>query len=368
MNSPFSRILLSFVLLLSSLPLSAQGVASWLESGHDFGTIREEDGKVSCVMRVVNTGDSALVVLRVRTSCGCTAVDYTREPLAPGDTGRVSITYSPKNRPGEFEKDIFVYTNAREQRSRLIIKGNVIPEPCTLDKEYPVAVGALRLSGSLLPIGEVTRGRGRTAYLSGYNASRDTLVVTTMHVPPHLQANAVPDTVPPGAVTTLTVHVDSQRAPLWGLNTDSLDVLAEPLHEVSEAPSAITRIEVMTNVRESFERLTAQQRERAPVAALSCGERLLFPTVTKGEVARQTFTITNQGRDVLMLRRLWSGTPGIVATADRTEVKRGKHATITVEVDTSHCDSLVLNQLLAVMTNDPDHPNQLIRLVGELKP
>ena len=81
----------------------SQGEVRWLEQQHDFGTIQEVDGKVSTTMRLVNTGDSALVITRVQSTCGCTATDYTRQLIVPGDTGMVTLTYSPVGRPGEFD-------------------------------------------------------------------------------------------------------------------------------------------------------------------------------------------------------------------------------------------------------------------------
>ncbi len=344
----------------------AQGIPSWLETRHDFGVIREQDGQVSCIMRVVNTGDSALHLLRVRTSCGCTAVDFTRTPITPGDTGQVKVTYSPKNRPGEFDKDVWVYTNGQPSRTRLQITGNTIPAPATLDEQYPVAVGDLRLSGALVTVGEVLRGKGRNAYLNGYNASTDTLLVTVAHAPAHIRARAVPDTVPPGATTALTIFVDSNLAPLWGLNTDSLDVMAEPMSQHAEALSGITRIEVMANVRENFERLDERDLERAPKAVVGCGERLNFAPTTCGQRATQTFDIANTGHDPLVVRRLWSGDNTVTATADKTTIKRGKHATVTVTVDTRPVQGPVFNTLLEVTTNDPANPRQIVRLVGEV--
>lgn len=367
MNNVTRRLTLCLVHCALCLGCWAQGVPLWLETSHDFGTIREQDGRVTTAMRVVNAGDSALLLLRVHTSCGCTAVDFTREPIAPGGTGNVTVTYSPKNRPGEFSKDVWVYCNGRPGRSQLTITGNVIPEQRTLDEQYPVSAGSLRLSGAILPVGEVTRPGSRNAYLNAYNASTDTLLVTMLHAPAHIRASALPDTVPPGSTTAVTVFFDSRRAPLWGLNVDSLGVLAEPLHPNAEALSGITRIEVMANVREDFEQLTARDRERAPVAMLDCGERLTFEPVRHGQQARQSFTITNCGRDALMLRRLWSGDSAVTATASQTKLKHGKRATITVTVDTSKCRSNVFNALLNVMTNDPDHPNQILRLVGEVR-
>ena len=359
------RVLIGLLALLLSPAVMAQGVATWLETSHDFGTFREQDGKVTCEMRLVNTGDSALVITRVRSSCGCTATDYTRAPLQPGDTGRVRLTYNPRLRPGEFSKDVFVYTTGSTARTTLVIKGNVIPCDDTLDDQYPDAVGSIRLNGTTLPLGEVTRPRGRMAYISGYNASTDTMVVTTSRAPRHITAQAVPDTVPPGAVTTITVHFDSKLAPLWGLNVDSLLVMAEPLGDNPTALSGFKQVDVMAQVREDFSRLTAEQLERAPQATFGC-DLVRFSPVRRGDVAVQSFTIKNTGRDPLHVRRLWTASKGITASIDREQLKRGKSATVTVTVDTRLYREPLINAMLTVMTNDPAQPSCTMRLVGEI--
>ncbi len=55
---------------------------------------------------------SPLVIERVQPSCGCTAPDWTKEPIAPGKTGMVKATYGTQGRPGHFEKTMTVFTNA----------------------------------------------------------------------------------------------------------------------------------------------------------------------------------------------------------------------------------------------------------------
>ena len=358
-----------FIVLLAALVFHAahgQAQVLWLETNHDYGTFYEQDGKVSCSMRVVNVGDSALIIKRVKTSCGCTAGEFTRTPIAPGDTGIVTLTYNPANRPGEFEKDAFVYTTGTTARSLLRIKGNVIPKPETLDEQFPVVVGALRYNGSTLPLGEVPRGRGRMTYMSGYNASTDTVVITTHHVPEHLSVTAVPDSVPPGMVSTVTIYFDSKKAPLWGLNSDTFTLMTEPIAADDEAVSGFTQVDVMAVVTEDFTTLTPRERERAPRAMVSCVDRLNFEPAARGSTMTQTFVVANTGHDKLMLRRLWTGSAGITATAHRNVIKRGQQAIVTVSVDTNVYREPMLNALLTLMTNDPDAPSRTIRLVGEI--
>ena len=79
----------------------------------------------------------------------------------------------------------------------------------------------------------------------------------------------------------------------------------------------------------------------------------------------QTFTITNKGKDPLLIRRLWVPEgEGVTIRTDKTEVKRGKSATITVTVDGQQLHDDILNVPLTVISNDPDSPRVTIRLVG----
>ena len=67
----------------------AQPQIAFDSTTHDFGTFEEETGKVTHEFKFVNTGDEPLLITNVRTTCGCTASDYTRKPIVPGDSGSV---------------------------------------------------------------------------------------------------------------------------------------------------------------------------------------------------------------------------------------------------------------------------------------
>ncbi|MDY6121578.1 MAG: DUF1573 domain-containing protein [Porphyromonas sp.] len=92
---------------------------------HDFGTIKEANGKVHHEFTVINSGKSPLVITRVVASCGCTTPEYEQEPIAPGKTGKIKVTYNPAGRPGPFVKTIAVYSNGKDGAFTLKIKGKV---------------------------------------------------------------------------------------------------------------------------------------------------------------------------------------------------------------------------------------------------
>ena len=87
---------------------------------------QEADGKVAHTFVIDNTGTGPLVITRVIASCGCTTPEWTKEPIAPGKSGEVKITYNPANRPGAFVKTISLYSNGKKGSFILTIKGKVV--------------------------------------------------------------------------------------------------------------------------------------------------------------------------------------------------------------------------------------------------
>lgn len=104
----------------------AGGKADFSEKTHNFGNIREADGMVTAEFPFVNKGDSPLVIISAVASCGCTRPEYPKQPVAPGESGIIKVTYNPAGRPGEFSKTVTVRTP--EKKIKLRIKGNVIPK------------------------------------------------------------------------------------------------------------------------------------------------------------------------------------------------------------------------------------------------
>ena len=59
-----------------------------------------------------NTGKTPVLITNVQGSCGCTATNYTKTPIAPGKTGVVTATYNAANLGG-FTKTVSVTTNTK---------------------------------------------------------------------------------------------------------------------------------------------------------------------------------------------------------------------------------------------------------------
>jgi hypothetical protein len=68
-----------------------------------------------------------LIISDVVRSCGCTIPSWPKEPIPPGGTGQIKVTYDTK-RPGAINKNITIVSNATNEPSKILrIKGNVLP-------------------------------------------------------------------------------------------------------------------------------------------------------------------------------------------------------------------------------------------------
>lgn len=123
----FSLLLMS-ILFVGALMAQAP-VITFEKTTHDFKKIKEQDGLATVIFKFKNTGDAPLVINRVHASCGCTTPVWTKEPVMPGKTGTVTVSYNAANRPGPFIKTISVFNNASPKATVLNIKGEVIPKP-----------------------------------------------------------------------------------------------------------------------------------------------------------------------------------------------------------------------------------------------
>lgn len=90
---------------------------------HDFGTI-DQGANGTTEFTFKNTGKEPLIIQDAKGSCGCTVPSYPKEPIKPGATGTIKVTYDTK-RVGAFTKTVTITSNAKSGTKTLTIKGNV---------------------------------------------------------------------------------------------------------------------------------------------------------------------------------------------------------------------------------------------------
>ena len=98
---------------------------SFKETEYNFGTLIQGE-KVSYSFMFENTGDGNLIISDVSTSCGCTAPEYSKEPIAPGEKGYVEVVFDSKGRSGHQTQNIKVHTNTQPNITDLKIRCDIV--------------------------------------------------------------------------------------------------------------------------------------------------------------------------------------------------------------------------------------------------
>ena len=91
----------------------------------DYGAI-PQNSNGERVFEFTNTDSKPLILTNVVASCGCTATEWPREPIKPGERGTITVRYNTSI-TGTFRKSIRVFTNSNAEPILLIIKGEVKP-------------------------------------------------------------------------------------------------------------------------------------------------------------------------------------------------------------------------------------------------
>ena len=91
---------------------------------YPFDTIMQND-KVQHTFRLVNTGQKNLLIARAFGSCGCTVPEYPKEPVKPGDTASIHVTFNSAGKQGEQHKTVTVVCNTPQRNEMLYLNGFV---------------------------------------------------------------------------------------------------------------------------------------------------------------------------------------------------------------------------------------------------
>jgi len=92
---------------------------------HDFGNIHQGE-KVGWYFKFRNTGGSDLILTHVNASCGCTVVEYSREPVHPGGEGTIRVVFDSSGRSGKQLKKVTVESNAKTLIRQLTLIAHII--------------------------------------------------------------------------------------------------------------------------------------------------------------------------------------------------------------------------------------------------
>lgn len=107
------KILLLAVLLggLTTPAFAAAPKLTVQNTEYRFGQVMQGK-KVDHTFTFKNTGDAPLHILKVRSTCGCTAALASAKTIPPGGTGEVKVSFDSTRFHGPVLKSIYMYSDA----------------------------------------------------------------------------------------------------------------------------------------------------------------------------------------------------------------------------------------------------------------
>ncbi len=123
----FSLFVLAFAFQANAQEAGSAAVIEFKEKSIDFGDITQGD-KVSHTFELTNTGSTPLIISNVAATCGCTVPNWPKDPIAPGKTAEIEVSFNSAGKMGKQNSVVRIYSNASEPIEKVSLISNVLPK------------------------------------------------------------------------------------------------------------------------------------------------------------------------------------------------------------------------------------------------
>ena len=329
---------------------------------HNFGQIILKNGPVSCAFTLKNTGDKPVAIYNVISSCGCTDVKWTKEPIMPGKSGNISVTYTNDEGAYPFDKTLTTYLSDSQKPIILKIRGISVEAQKPLSEIYTVAYGPLALRESLLKCGNLEQGGQKSNAVLVANTSKKPITVTFADTDRNLSLNLSPNPIPAESTAELTFTVTADRS-IWGKNTYyATPVINGNVYQNKEGKS---NIGFWAFTKENFSHLDQEEKAKGPRPTFE-ESTYSFGKIKRGETVHAQFTFKNDGKECFCIYKVnadakrWSHSTIPAAMP-------GEEVTFRVHLETDHLPVGEHLTIVTLTTNSPLRPIVNLFIAGYIE-
>jgi hypothetical protein len=356
------KILFVTVLATSAFLSFSQPKIQFDKTTHDFGNVPQEGGSVTGRFEFSNVGDSALTLVNVKASCGCTTPSYTKEAIPPGGRGFIDATYRPSG-AAPFTKNITVTTNESENnKTTLYIKGTVVTRPPTVFEAagYIEGEGMTRIKNAKVFV-EMKNTEIHTDTFRIKNFWDKNVQVQVIDLPKsgYLKEayRSFGSELKANEEGFLVFLYDAPKRNLFG---DVLDVVTI---QTNDSIEPVKSIFYNVTIREDFSKLNQKKLEKSPKISVDVTS-VDFEKVKVGESSTKSITITNTGKSKLIIHRIQSTVSNIIPVTANTVIEAGKSMNLEIKCN---ADKIGRNKgQLKITSNDPAQDILLINVEAEV--
>ena len=325
---------------------------------HDYGHIDEDGGAVVCKFEAKNMSNTAISIIDITTTCGCTTAKFSNETIPAGGDFVFEVAFDPFNRPGRFDKNIFVQTSDSPSEIRLTITGYVNPRERSIDELYPFDMGGgLRLKSNFHAFGYLEHGKELIEYIGYTNTSHRAIIAQVgyeytsglLHVsmPQYIAAGESGD-------IALRYFVENDSH-CYGTIKDVMRIVVDGKESTYPLSTQVIVVDNFDNMDDIS----------APKLVISKNFLKFGDVNSPYGVMEQRITLTNDGASPLIIRAIESSSPAVecivehdatIGVGESREVVVCLYAAQIADVDTPFVARVY------IITNDPVRPMQSIKV------
>jgi hypothetical protein len=123
----FSFFAFALVIHAHAQEAGSGAVISFKETSIDFGDIVQGQ-KVEHTFVLTNTGKEPLIISNVAATCGCTVPSWPKEPIGPGKSAEIKVSFNSTGKMGKQNSIVRIYSNATEPIEKVSLISNVLPK------------------------------------------------------------------------------------------------------------------------------------------------------------------------------------------------------------------------------------------------
>lgn len=349
------KIILASILLLSVFALQAQEGTSikFEETTHQFGKIKK-NGPAEHTFVFTNVTEEPIKLTQVKASCGCTTPAWTKEAVAPGETGEIAVKYNTA-RVGPFTKTVTVRYGDGARPIILYIKGEV-ENTETVPDRFPYKQGSLGFTKLVDNIGTLDSDKKQSLVFEAKNIGPQPITFKEkVDQEMMINTNIAKTTLNPGESTPISVVIDGGKFITYGSFTKNIYLYTDE----DQGEKKLT-INGVVNKVFSAEELAAMPNIEFDRVAYDGG------VVIEGEKVDVAYKFTNTGKSDLKILSV-KASCGCTASAPKDDVIKAGMSSEIIASFNSKGRKGPQSKTITVKTNDPDQPTLVLRLKVEVE-
>ena len=318
------------------------------DNSYIFGNIKESDGIVSHDFYVQNTGLYPLIIKDIRTNCSCTSAEWVKKPIMPNESTKVTISYDPTDRPGNFIQSIAVFTNTHPSTHSLTIRGIVISDGKKIYNGYDYQIGNIQLSSSDVNFGKVLNKqiveKDITFVNSGINSCKITIEDEKYD---YLNIDINPSIIKPNSKGNIKIYYNGKERKDWGYSATSLNLVVK---DIKTDSTSIGELNLTSYIMEDFSSYNGDF-SNAPKIKIS-NDRCDLGEIEEGETQTYKFSIYNIGKSNLVIHKINIIGDNIKLNSIKRVIKPNKKIRIIIHQKSNENYGENFSQI-EFITNDP---------------